>query len=56
MALVPGMKWRGGPRVVLLARRLGLGIRCDRPGDVPTRGVSRRAWRRGWPRMWRPSC
>src|SRR5829696_2995724 len=30
-SFVPGMKYREGPRVVLLARRLEPGIRCDRP-------------------------
>jgi hypothetical protein len=36
MLLVPGMKYREGPRVVLLARRLKLGIRCDRPEQGPS--------------------
>lgn len=35
IAFVPGMKLRGGPRGVLLARRVVLGVRCDRPEQGP---------------------
>lgn len=34
--LVAGMKYREGPRVVRLARRLEPGIRCDRPEQGPS--------------------
>lgn len=48
IGLVPGMKWRGGPRVVLLARRLALGIRCDCPEQGPSGNAYGQAVLAGW--------